>query len=95
MPTPDESADDIFLPGGRLRTELRTTTDGSVLYLKVNGRRDIHKRIAEVPIIALDATLNIEITKHFFPRIELALDLEVAAPHERVTRAGAIVVLID
>jgi hypothetical protein len=71
---------------GRLRTEIKTTADGSVLYLKLNGRRDIHERIAEVPVIALDATLNIDIVKQFFPRIDLALDLEVQAPHERVTQ---------
>jgi hypothetical protein len=71
---------------GRLRTELRTTADGSVLYLKLNGRREIHARIAGLPVIALDATLNLDIVKHFFPRIKLALDLEVQAPHERVTQ---------
>jgi putative DNA primase/helicase len=71
---------------GRLRTEIKTTADGSVLYLKLNGRRDIHERIAEVPVIALDATLNIDIVKQFFPCIKLTLDLEVQAPHERVTQ---------
>jgi hypothetical protein len=71
---------------GRLRTELKTTAEGSVLYLKLNGRRDIHERIAETPVIALDATLNIEIVKQFFPRLDIALDLQVQAPHERVTQ---------
>jgi hypothetical protein len=71
---------------GRLRTELRTTADGSVLYLKLHGRRDIHKGIAALPVIALDATSNLDIVKHFFPRINFALDLEVQAPHERVTQ---------
>jgi putative DNA primase/helicase len=69
---------------GRLRTEMKTTADGSVLYLKLNGRRDVHERIAKVPVMALDATLNIDVVNHFFPRIKLALDLEVRAPHERV-----------
>jgi len=71
---------------GRLRTEIKTTPDGSVLYLKLNGRCDIHPRIADLPIIVLDATLNIDIAKHFFPRIKFALDLEVQAPHERITQ---------
>jgi putative DNA primase/helicase len=71
---------------GRLRTEIKTTPDGSVLYLKLNGRRDIHPRIADLPVIALDATLNLDIVRHFFPRIRLTLDLEVQAPHERVTQ---------
>jgi hypothetical protein len=71
---------------GRLRTEIETTTDGSVLYLRLNGRRDIHERIATLPVIALDATLNLDIVKHFFPRMKLTLDLDVQAPHERVTQ---------
>ena len=75
---------------GRLRTEMKTTNDGSVLYLKLNGRRDIHERIAELPIIALDATLNVDIVKHFFSRIDLALDLQVQAPHERVTQVVSL-----
>jgi putative DNA primase/helicase len=71
---------------GRLHTELSTTANGSVLYLKLNGRHDIHERITGLPVIALDATSNINIVEHFFPRIKLALDLEVQAPHERVTQ---------
>jgi hypothetical protein len=71
---------------GRLRTEMWHTIDGSILYLKLNGRRDIHPRIADLPIIALDATLNLDIVQQFFPRTKLALDLEVRAPHERVTQ---------
>jgi hypothetical protein len=47
---------------------------------------DIHPRIANLPIIALDATLKLDIVKHFLPRIKPALDLEVRAPHERVTQ---------
>jgi putative DNA primase/helicase len=71
---------------GRLRTEIKTNADGSVLHLKLNGRRDIHERIAGLPIVVLDATLNIDIVQKFLPRIKLALDLEVQAPHERVTQ---------
>jgi hypothetical protein len=69
---------------GRLRTELMTTADGSVLFLKLYSRREIHERIAALPVIALDATLKLDIVKHFFASIDMALDLEVQAPHERV-----------
>jgi putative DNA primase/helicase len=71
---------------GRLRTEIRTTHDGSVLYLRLNGRREIHKRITAVPIIVLDATLDIEIIRYYLPSIELELDLKVRRPHERITQ---------
>ena len=71
---------------GRLRIEMKSTEDGAVLCLRINGRRDIHERIAELPVIVLDATLNPEILKYFFPRIEVALDLKVKAPHEHLTQ---------
>jgi hypothetical protein len=72
---------------GRLRTELKTTKDGSVLSLRINGRHDVHESIDRLPVIVLDATLSIEIVRHFYPRIELALDLgAVDAPHETVTQ---------
>ena len=71
---------------GRLRILMKNTKDGAVLCLRINGRRDIHERIAELPVIVLDATLNLEILKHFFPRIEVALDVKVTAPHEHMTQ---------
>jgi putative DNA primase/helicase len=71
---------------GRLRIEMKSTDDGAVLCLRINGRRDIHDRIAELPVIVLDATLHLEILKYFFPPIEVVLDLKVAAPHEQVTQ---------
>jgi hypothetical protein len=69
---------------GRLQTEIRPTSDGPVLYLRLNGRRDIHERIRELPIIVLDATLNLDILRYFLPRIELALNLKVRTPHESI-----------
>ncbi|WFU45826.1 hypothetical protein QA640_44160 (plasmid) [Bradyrhizobium sp. CB82] len=71
---------------GRLRIVMKNTKDGTVLCLRINGRRDIHERIAGLPVIVLDATLHLEILKYFFPRIEVALDLKVMAPHEHVTQ---------
>jgi Type III restriction enzyme, res subunit len=70
---------------GRLRTEIRTTEEGSVLWLRINSRREIHKRIAKLPIVALDATLDIEIVKYYLPRIE-TLAMTVEAPHEHITQ---------
>ncbi|WP_370990932.1 hypothetical protein [Bradyrhizobium sp. DN5] len=71
---------------GRLRIVMKNTKDGAVLCLRINGRRDIHERIAGLPVIVLDATLHLEILKYFFPRIEVALDLKVMAPHEHITQ---------
>ncbi|MBR0900978.1 hypothetical protein JQ616_38985 [Bradyrhizobium tropiciagri] len=71
---------------GRLRTERKLSKDGSVLYLRVNARRDIHPRVADLPIIVLDATLNIDIVRYFLPRIDLKVDINVDAPHERIVQ---------
>ncbi|WP_461623411.1 hypothetical protein [Bradyrhizobium sp. 25ACV] len=70
---------------GRLRIVMKNTKDGAVLCLRINGRREIHERIGALPVIVLDATLHLEILKYFFPRIEVALDLKVMAPHEHIT----------
>jgi hypothetical protein len=71
---------------GRLRVVMKNTKDGAVLCLRINGRRDVHERIAGLPVIVLDATLSLEILKYFFPRIEVALDLKVTAPYEHMTQ---------
>jgi hypothetical protein len=71
---------------GRLRTETKTSVEGSVLWLKINGRCEIHDRIACLPIVVLDATLNIDIVKCYLPHIEMALDVGVEAQHEHVTQ---------
>ncbi|MGX9426275.1 MULTISPECIES: ATP-dependent DNA helicase [Bradyrhizobium] len=71
---------------GRLRVEMKTTKDGAVLCLRINGRRNVHDRIATLPVVVLDATLHDEVVKFFFPRIEVALDLKVASPHEHITQ---------
>ncbi len=71
---------------GRLRTEMKTTKEGSVLYLRLNGRREIHREVSELPVVLLDATLNLEIVRWYFPNVELTLDLKVQAPNQHVTQ---------
>ncbi|MBR1300598.1 hypothetical protein [Bradyrhizobium sp. AUGA SZCCT0042] len=71
---------------GRLRIVMKNTKDGAVLCLRINGRREIHQKIAKLPVAVLDATLSLEILKYFFPQIQVALDLKVMAPHEHMTQ---------
>lgn len=72
---------------GRLRVQMKTKASGSVRMLHINGRREVSKGLADLPIVVLDATLSPEINKHFLPRAEVAVDLkQVAAPHETVTQ---------
>jgi hypothetical protein len=71
---------------GRLRLETVTTKEGSVRYLRVIERKEINKTLAGLPLIHADATMQTDIVRHYLPRLKLALDLDVEAPHERITQ---------
>ena len=71
---------------GRLRIETITTKEGSVRWLRVIGRDDIDETLAKLPLIHADATLPVELVRHYLPRLDLVLDLEVEASHERITQ---------
>ena len=60
---------------GRLRIETVTTKEGSIRWLYIAGRKRIDKRLMRLPIIYADATLPLELTRYYLPRLELALNL--------------------
>ena len=72
--------------GGRLAIETHITKEGSVRWLRVIGREDIDETIAGLPLIHADATLHLDLVRHYLPRLDLALDLNVETPHMRVTQ---------
>ena len=72
---------------GRLRIETVTTKEGSIRWLYIAGRKRIDKRLMRLPIIYADATLPLELTRYYLPRLELALDLVIAEPHGRLIQA--------
>ena len=72
---------------GRLRIETVTTKEGSIRWLYISGRKRIDKRLMRLPIIYADATLPLELTRYYLPRLELALDLVIAEPHGRLVQA--------
>ena len=55
-------------------------------WLYIAGRKPIDKAAMRLPIICADANLPLELTRYYLPRLELALDLVVDAPHMRVTQ---------
>ncbi len=71
---------------GRLRIETITTKEGSIRWLHVLGRLDLHDKVVGLPLIHADATMHIDLVRHYLPRIETALDLDVETPHMRVTQ---------
>jgi hypothetical protein len=48
------------------------------------GRMEIREAVKCCPIIHLDATGSLPIVQYYSPRMELALHLEITAPHQRV-----------
>lgn len=71
---------------GRLRIETITTKEGSIRWLYVLGRQDLHDKVTGLPLIHADATMQIDLVRHYLPSIETALDLDVETPHIRVTQ---------
>jgi hypothetical protein len=69
---------------GRLRIETVTGKEGTVRWLYIAGRMRIDKRLMRLPIIYADATLPLELTRYYLPRLELALNLVIAEPHGRL-----------
>jgi hypothetical protein len=70
-----------------LRIETVTTKEGSIKWLYISGRKRIDNRLLRLPIIYADATLPLELTRYYLPRLELALDLVIAEPHGRLIQA--------
>ena len=71
---------------GRLKIETIKTKDGPVRYLRLLNCKEIKAKLLDLPMIIADATLPLEIVKHFLPNLEVACDLKVEAPHMRITQ---------
>lgn len=71
---------------GRLILETSTTETGTVRWLRVIGHRDIVQPLASLPIIHADATPPLDLVRNYLPNLQLACDLEIEAPHMRVTQ---------
>lgn len=71
---------------GRLKIETSATQEGSQRYLRLLGRKEIAKKLASLPLIHADATLPLELVQQFLLNLRLACDLDVDAPHMRITQ---------
>ncbi len=67
-----------------LATEARE--GGHVRLLRLKGRRAVHQSWA-VPTLLLDANLNIDLVRPFWPAVRLVADVAAAAPHMRIIQA--------
>ena len=71
---------------GQLLIETIKTKNGPVRCLRLLGRKDIAAKLKDLPLIVADATLPFELVKNYMPSLELICDLNVEAPHMKVTQ---------
>lgn len=71
---------------GRLILETSTTETGTVRWLRVQGHKDIVEALASLPLIHADATLPLDLVRNYLPNLQLACDLDIEAPHMRITQ---------
>jgi hypothetical protein len=88
---------DEFLNGdqetaGRLILETVTENGVTTRYLRVLGKRDIHETFTSLPLLHGDATMQIELVRHYLPDITMLLELDVLAPFERITQIVGLAV---
>lgn len=72
---------------GRLWLETdKTDPQGEHRYIRVLSRKELAKRVRSLPIVYADATAPVELVKNYLPKLQLACDLNVEAPHMKVTQ---------
>jgi hypothetical protein len=59
------------------------TTEGPVRALRIRGRRDVGKQWL-VPTLHLDALLNPDLLRPYWPQIQVTAEIEARSPHQRV-----------
>ncbi len=69
---------------GRLQAATRATAAGSEQVIALHLRRDLADAVVTLPILLLDATLPVEIVRHFLPRLRVLADVRAAAPYQHV-----------
>ena len=68
---------------GWVSLAMQQTDDGPVKVLHLKGRRLIRKGWL-VPTLLIDATMNIDLVRPYWPDVELTAELLADAPHQRI-----------
>jgi hypothetical protein len=58
----------------------------------VLGKKEIHKTFTELPLLHGDATMEIELVRHHLPYLTMLQEINVLAPHERITQIVGLAV---
>src|SRR6516165_1414076 len=77
---------------GRLIIE--TVTEGGVTtrYLRVHGKKEIHKTFSALPLLHGDATMELELVRHHLPHIMMLQEINVLAPNESIAQIVGLAV---
>jgi len=71
---------------GWLSIQNDDTKQGRVKQLEIMGCRPIDPKLRRLPIIHADATLQLELSRYYLPRLKMAIDLKIASPFAWTTQ---------
>jgi hypothetical protein len=70
---------------GRIQLTTRTDKDaGTFRAIAFHGRANIRPQISALPMLCLDATMPVDVVRHYLPRINVLAKIRAAAPHMTV-----------
>jgi hypothetical protein len=70
---------------GRLQVSTRKDGDGTTArVVLLHSRAKVHASIAALPMLLLDATMPVDVVRHFLPRLSVRARVQAAAPQMRV-----------
>jgi hypothetical protein len=77
---------------GRLIIETVTEAGVATRYLRVLGKKEVHETFTRLPLLHGDATMEIELVRHHLPYLTMLQEINVLAPHERITQIVGLAV---
>jgi len=65
---------------GRLQMGARSDKEGEYQAILLHTRAEVRENITELPVLLLDATMPLQVVRHFLPRLEVLAEVKVQAP---------------
>jgi hypothetical protein len=76
----------IGADGGGLEISSKANADGAERIVLLHSRLEVIEAVAELPILALDATMPAPVVRHYLPRLNVLADVQPHAPHMTVNQ---------
>jgi hypothetical protein len=71
---------------GRLEMSTKASADGADRVVLLHSRLDVIEAVADLPILALDATMPEPVVRHYLPRLDVLANVQPHAPHMTVNQ---------